>query len=707
MISKPSRFALSGMALVCAAILAACNDAPRLQFLTVAPLNGNIYESISADGAVRGAARRGARPGVQSRGTTGRRAAAIPPAATATCGSLQYAATAVFSNGSTQDASGTATWSSSDTTVAAVSTTGLASGVGLGTTNIGATFNGVSATSEPLLVDQLNSITVTPSSATQPLGSTQQFFAVGNFSFAAGGTGNLDISSQVTWNSSNPDVATIDNTGNATSVGTGTTDITATSCDGLLSNTAKFTVGAAASTSLVITPLPFTISTGTTTLLTAMEKLSDGTTQPIPAGTVLTWSSDTTTVATVDPASAIALGIDPASAIALGVGAGTANITATETVSGFTGSAALTVQAASARFAYIADGSGRGGSGGISGYSVDVTGGTFQELTTLGSPFAASSPQQVLIHPSGDFMYYIDGGGTVHVKDINAGNGSLSDPNPNQAPVTASAVLGANVGVIDPLGRFLYVICDNGNSIYAFSINHTVATDTAHNGALTNIQIINATTDSTLNAPTWILTDRTGKYAYVANNAGNTISQYTIDQSSGMLTLIGTQGVPTGAGPLFATTDVNGHIYVANSGDGTVSVFSIGSGGVLSQVGSSNFSVTGANTVFNVVTDPTGIYLYVLDSPPAAGQVFAFNLDATGAITTPIGSPVATGQSPIGMAIDPTGALLAVDNNFDATISLFKVTLTGAGAGGLSTQTTVNADSVPQFVTFYTAGSGQ
>ena len=162
---------------------------------------------------------------------------------------------------------------------------------------------------------------------------------------------------------------------------------------------------------------------------------------------------------------------------------------------------------------------------------------------------------------------------------------------------------------------------------------------------------------------------------------------------------------------------MNGHVFVANSGDGTVSVYSIdtssgSTAGQLTQVGS-NFPVTAASVVFNVLTDPTGKYLYILDSPATAGQVFAFNLDQTpgatnGAITTQIGTAQTTGQSPIGMAIDPTGALLAIDNNLDNTISLFKVTLTGTtGVGGLSTQTTVNTDTAPQFVVFYTAASGQ
>src|SRR5258707_10918467 len=79
--------------------------------------------------------------------------------------------------------------------------------------------------------------------------------------------------------------------------------------------------------------------------------------------------------------------------------------------------------------------------------------------------------------------------------------------------------------------------------------------------------------------PTWIMTDRTGKYVYVVNNGNNTISEYSITQTganAGALTLLRSTGNPTtGSAPFFATTDVNGHIYVANSGDKTVSVFSI------------------------------------------------------------------------------------------------------------------------------------
>jgi hypothetical protein len=111
--------------------------------------------------------------------------------------------------------------------------------------------------------------------------------------------------------------------------------------------------------------------------------------------------------------------------------------------------------------------------------------------------------------------------------------------------------------------------------------------------------------------------------------------------------------------------------------------------------------------------------LYVLDSttgpPPTAplSQVFAFNLDsATGVIGSQIGTPLLTVNSPNGMAIDRTGVLLPIDNNFDNTLSLFTIAPSGSTTpppGGLTATTppTVATDNQPLFVEFYTAASGQ
>lgn len=82
------------------------------------------------------------------------------------------------------------------------------------------------STSSPVTVHtgySLISIGVTPSSPTISVGTGQQFAATGNWTFGAA----RDISSVVTWSSSNTSVATVNSNGYATMVGSGSTTITA------------------------------------------------------------------------------------------------------------------------------------------------------------------------------------------------------------------------------------------------------------------------------------------------------------------------------------------------------------------------------------------------------------------------------------------------------------------------------------------------
>jgi 6-phosphogluconolactonase (cycloisomerase 2 family) len=707
------------MALLCATVFVACNCAPTLRYLTVSPSSGTVYISGGEDGGVK-AARRGARTIVRNS-----RRAALKPSdiTTAVCGPLQFSATAYYSNGTTKDQSSTVSWASSNTSAASIDNTGLATPVGLGTTNIVVSLLGVSSAAAPLEVDLLNSITIGPLKPSVALGLTQAFTATGTFQLASGGTAQQDITGQVNWASSDPTVATIDNTGTATAVGQGTTTISATSCDGLPSNSTTLTVTPPTPQSLQVTPATSTIATGATVQFTAMEVLSDGSTQA-PQHPV-TWSSDT---ATVGP-------INDTTGLAQGLSAGTANITATESVSNFTASGVLTVQAATARFAYVANnGGGCTGNGSISSYTVDTTSTTpFTPLATT----PATGPQQVLVHSSGDLLYYIDCGNHLHVLDVDSSTGTLTDPfNGTASPPTGPAPVVDNcqpsstqVGVIDPTGRFIYVISSEGKCIFGFAITQpTSPLDPNTAGAMTLIPGFNATngyTDATLNFPTWIMTDRSGKFLYVVNSTFNvtantsgqgTISQYSINQNTGAITPLSPASVNVGVSgtnfPQFATTDTNGHVYVANEGlvvgpgnQETVAAFKIGSNGTLTHFGT-DLPVSAAVNTINVHTDPTGKFLYVLDGGSSGtGQLFAYNLDTSGNITTQIGTVQNTGNAPAGMDIDPTGVLLAIDNSIDADVSLFS--LASDGTATPASQATVPAGTGAAFVTFYNAASGQ
>src|SRR5208283_3986349 len=223
--------------------------------------------------------------------------AVTPAIPTIPLGTAQpFTATGSYTDGSTQNITGTVQWSSDTLTVAtisnAVGTQGNASGVGQGSATITASVGAVTG-STTLIVSSaaLVSIAVTPAAPTLALGTTQQFTATGTFT--DGGT--QDLTSTVTWTSDTPTAATINNTGLAKSTGLGTATITATS--GSVNSSTQLTVTAAALVSIAINPPASTIPLGMTQQFTATGTFTDGSTQDVTQSGH--WSSTTATVATI------------------------------------------------------------------------------------------------------------------------------------------------------------------------------------------------------------------------------------------------------------------------------------------------------------------------------------------------------------------------------------------------------------------------
>jgi len=174
--------------------------------------------------------------------------------------------------------------------------------------------------------NSLVGIAVTPSNASLQLTKTQQFTAIGSF----GDGTSRDVSSSVTWSSSSSGVASINNTGLATALQTGTTTISASQSGQTGSTTLTVTTGSSGGLTISCTGCTgqgagtFTASAGSTLTFTATNSSN----QTVNA----TWSSSNTTVAN----------IGTATGIATNVSTGTATITAN--ASGSTGSVTLTVQ---------------------------------------------------------------------------------------------------------------------------------------------------------------------------------------------------------------------------------------------------------------------------------------------------------------------------------------------------------------------------
>jgi len=129
------------------------------------------------------------------------------------------------------------TWSSSGTSVATITSAGLAMGAGSGSTTISAASGSINgSTGLTITPALLVSIAITPANASLNNGATQQFTATGTYSDSSA----QNLSGSVAWSSSNTSVATITSAGLVTCVGNGTTTIIATT--GSISSSTNLTV---------------------------------------------------------------------------------------------------------------------------------------------------------------------------------------------------------------------------------------------------------------------------------------------------------------------------------------------------------------------------------------------------------------------------------------------------------------------------------
>jgi uncharacterized protein YjdB len=257
----------------------------------------------------------------------------------------QLVATATYQNGSKQVVTDQVAWTSSDPSIVTISnaaaSAGRVSSIGLGTTSVVATLAGVSGKSVVNVSEaKLTSITVTPATASVTAGTSQAYTAIGNYDNGS----TPDLTSQVTWSSSDIAVAQVSNAagskGVATSLIAGTATITATLSG--ITGSASLTVGAPQLSSLTLNPSSADIEVGATQAFTATAVYQNGTTSVV-AGE---WTSSDPSVATV--AAAGGGGGGPGGGggrrgVVTGVAAGQATITVT--YQGLTASAVVSVTA--------------------------------------------------------------------------------------------------------------------------------------------------------------------------------------------------------------------------------------------------------------------------------------------------------------------------------------------------------------------------
>lgn len=296
------------------------------------------------------------------------------------------------------------------------------------------------------------------------------------------------------------------------------------------------------------------------------------------------------------------------------------------------------------------------------GYAMNPTTGALRTLETVQLP---SDNFGIVVDPSEKFVFLPDG---PQILGYSIGtNGLLT-----QLTGSPFSLDGGSALRFTPNGKFAYTNLGN-----EYSLNTTT-------GALTSVG-----TATTGDEPLNVAITPAGTFVYIPNFKDGTISGFSIDQTTGVLTEI--TGSPFTNGttdPSAVAVSPNGNfLFVANfENDSATSVFSINATtGELTQVTGSPFPAAPGNAV---TVSPNGQFLYVI-----GGNMSAFSINATtGALTNVPGSPYTLPSQGNGVTIDPTGkflyASIAQFNSTDAIpdIITYSINATSGALTQLSQQ---------------------
>jgi len=215
--------------------------------------------------------------------------------------------------------------------------------------------------------------------------------------------------------------------------------------------------------------------------------------------------------------------------------------------------------------------------------------------------------------------------------------------------------------------------------------------------------------------------DASGRYAYVANNGGNNVSQYTIG-ADGSLSPMSTAAVAAGTNPQAVASTLgqvcvrceqwrqclavhdrrgrlarphvrrrrrrgpessvprrrpHGQICLRREQSGnSVSQYAIGTDGSLASIAADVAAGTGPQSI---AADPSGGYVYAANI--TSGNVSQYAIGTDGSLT-PIAS-IAAGSSPQSVSVDASGHHVYVANRGSSTVSIYAI-----GANGSLTAST-------------------
>jgi len=300
----------------------------------------------------------------------------------------------------------------------------------------------------------------------------------------------------------------------------------------------------------------------------------------------------------------------------------------------------------------------------ILAYREDPNSGALTPLAV--SPISAGQGvTSIAIHPSAKFLYASNSSENNISRFVIASNGVLTEITPRMNTTgTTPTVL-----AMDPAGNYLYVANSESNNISVFTI------DINNQGALTAFGNPTQIGLSPLN----MVLSPNGNFVYVTGQSGSQgyVEVFSLSSLATQSQLPLVQAVLTGTNPFGLAIDPGGkNLYTANFSTASISEFSIdASTGALTELSGSPFGETYTSPVALLV-DSSGKYLYVANQGSA--NLAAYSIGSSGGLTLLSGSPFVSNAQPSVIATDPDGQYLFVGNQKSSAIESFSLS-TGSG----------------------------
>jgi 6-phosphogluconolactonase len=229
-------------------------------------------------------------------------------------------------------------------------------------------------------------------------------------------------------------------------------------------------------------------------------------------------------------------------------------------------------------------------------------------------------------------------------------------------------------------GAALYVTNSGSNDVSGYTINPSTG----------GLGPIAGSPFKDVSTPSAIALSSDGLFAYVANRQTNKVTAFRVGTDGALLLGPSTSDNPnpvsTGTAPrALAVSRDSRLLYVANSGSDDVTVFKIGTAGVLTLVpqatGPSKPVAAGAAAPIALAVAPTGRVLYVASN--TSNTITAFEVDAAGLLTLlpqagPGTNPISVnGTGLTALAITPNGKFLYAISSTSNHVTAFQIESSG------------------------------